>query len=430
MSRRKAFVSEERGNFATSFGLLASVFAVGVALAMQIAGLHNSKSSLQDVVDAAAMATAREASLSNFGDVTAQGIAENFVLSNLTSRMRDPRVETSIELGSVAKHTPTEITVAATVHVEHPLWSRGGNMVDIEASATVRATSAGKICVVVLQSKGAKAVDLREGAALNAPDCAVYSNSIDNKGMASKDGALLDSMFSCTAGGYEGNSYNYGSLPLTDCPQTGDPLVDRDPPAVGSCLSGLTGKVLSSGVHTLTPGTYCEGLTIKGSASVTMLPGEYVFKDGSLMVEDDATLAGENVGMYFTGEKAGMEFFPGTTIDLTAPKEGDLAGVLIYQDRAAAEDTDEEVDSGKEGDFVIGSNNARQLLGTIYIPRSTLVVKGAALTADKSAYTAIVARKLKMKESPNLVLNTNYSSTDVPVPAGLGPVPAKVWMAK
>jgi hypothetical protein len=42
--------------------------------------------------------------------------------------------------------------------------------------------------------------------------------------------------------------------------------------------------------------------------------------------------------------------------------------------------------------------------------------------ADQSAYTIVVARRVELYSGPNLVLNTDYGGTDVPVPKGVGPV--------
>jgi hypothetical protein len=41
--------------------------------------------------------------------------------------------------------------------------------------------------------------------------------------------------------------------------------------------------------------------------------------------------------------------------------------------------------------------------------------------ADQSAYTVVVARQIRMEAGPDLVLNTNYGGTDIPVPDGVGP---------
>ncbi len=64
----------------------------------------------------------------------------------------------------------------------------------------------------------------------------------------------------------------------------------------------------------------------------------------------------------------------------------------------------------------ISSTGARELVGTFYLPNSSLQIDAEGPVADKSAYTAIVARNLKLLKGPHLVLNTNYGATNVPVP--------------
>ena len=70
---------------------------------------------------------------------------------------------------------------------------------------------------------------------------------------------------------------------------------------------------------------------------------------------------------------------------------------------------------------MITSNKARKLLGTIYLPNGNLIVDANNKVADASAYTAIVVRRLRLSKGPNLVLNTDYDRTLVPVPSGVGP---------
>ena len=125
-----------------------------------------------------------------------------------------------------------------------------------------------------------------------------------------------------------------------------------------------------------------------------------------MRVEETASLSGVNVGFYLTGSAAIFTFAPNTTIDLTAPKDGDMAGLLFMEA------------SGISGNRLhrIESNDARQLLGTIYLPSSILQVDADAPVADQSAYTAIVVKRLWLQDGPTLVLNSDYSATDVPVP--------------
>ena len=63
----------------------------------------------------------------------------------------------------------------------------------------------------------------------------------------------------------------------------------------------------------------------------------------------------------------------------------------------------------------------RELLGTIYIPEAELVVSSRGNVAEDSDWSVIVARTLTVKDSTNLVINTNYANSNVPVPDGVGP---------
>jgi hypothetical protein len=40
-----------------------------------------------------------------------------------------------------------------------------------------------------------------------------------------------------------------------------------------------------------------------------------------------------------------------------------------------------------------------------------------------------VVKQLHLYSGPNLVLNTDYGATDVPVPMGVGPSSAKIFLA-
>lgn len=416
----RKFLRNERGNFATILGVMGAAFSVAIAMAVQVAGLSHSRSGLQEIVDAAVIAAAREAQLANFNGTVAQGVAEDYVASNITDRMREPRIEAVIKSDGLTQFSRTEITVNASAKVDHPLWSTNNNTVTIEATATARIRSAGKMCVIILDDDDNGALSLTTGARMSAHDCAVYSNSVSRSGIVTANHVRVDSRFVCTAGGFKGRLSHYTTKPLTDCPRMPDPLAARKAPPVGACLAAYSGNKIVSGNHLLKPGTYCGGLTIGGKATVTLAPGEYVFKDGPLIVGGTATLRGEYVGLYFIGSGAVAEFGIWSHIDIGAPKSGPMSGMLIYQDRG----------NSRDDVFSIKSSDARNLLGTIYIPRGGLFIDAAGKVADRSAYTTIVARTMKLMNGPNLTLNTNYDGSDVPVPVGLGPVRGDIALAR
>lgn len=55
----------------------------------------------------------------------------------------------------------------------------------------------------------------------------------------------------------------------------------------------------------------------------------------------------------------------------------------------------------------------------MYLPQSKLELSSNSIVATDSAYTALVVNKLRVREGPNVVLNSDYDATDVPVPPGL-----------
>ena len=66
------------------------------------------------------------------------------------------------------------------------------------------------------------------------------------------------------------------------------------------------------------------------------------------------------------------------------------------------------------------TENAHNLLGTIYLPKGTLVVGSPNPVANASAYTIIIASAVNIVSSPQLVLNSRYGASLVPVPDGAG----------
>jgi hypothetical protein len=263
----------------------------------------------------------------------------------------------------------------------------------------------GKICVLgLMESSLFAGVHLDNSASISAPECGIYSNSTSFASIRADASATAEAELICAAGGYWAESgSSFSPAPTTDCPQIPDPLADRPAPSTGSCKAM---ELVIEDDTTLSEGTYCGGIRVSDDAKVTLLPGVYVIKDGPLVVENASQLIGQNVGFFLSGSTAVFHFAPGTTINLTAPAEGPMAGLLFME-------------AGGMGGFRlhrIESNDARQLLGTIYLPSSILQVDADAPVADQSAYTAIVVMRLWLQDGPTLVLNSDYSATDVPVP--------------
>ena len=81
-------------------------------------------------------------------------------------------------------------------------------------------------------------------------------------------------------------------------------------------------------------------------------------------------------------------------------------------------------------EYRIISEQARNLLGTIYLPAGRLIIDSKKPIADQSAYTVIIARLVNLYDGPDLVLNARYGATDIPVPNGVGPSSADTLLLR
>jgi len=288
----------------------------------------------------------------------------------------------------------------------------------ITTTATAKLVGSGKICVLTLDDTSSAAISLTKKAKLEANSCGVYSNSVSTRGISAGNTNLLTAQTACSAGGVDGPTGSFNPFPTTDCPPLPDPLIDRQPPTVGAC--DFTDHYTFEWEETLQPGVYCGGLSIGQNSRATLEPGIYIIKDGPFTVSSGGAAIGDNVGFYLVGDQSTFDFSSKATIEITAPKDGEMAGLLFFEDRNAP----------LLRTHIISSDNAHLLLGTIYLPKGRLRISTAKPVADKSAYTAIVARQLELTLNPTLVLNSDYSATDIPAPSALSGVGGRIVLTE
>lgn len=404
---------DERGGVLVAMGLALPVMVMGAGVVVDYGILSEQRQAFQTVADASALAAAREFRLANASPTGVQSAAEKFAKSSLAAVNQTAAVATSVD---VRKMTVTvDVSTVARTNIMHMF---GQDMVTVAASATARVLGTASICVIGLETSKNETIYLEKEAKLEAPECAVYSNSNKKDGLKAKENSQLRARFICSAGGSYKDKYDsFVPSPTLDCPILKDPLASRPPPSTGACTANDL-KVTSS--TTLSPGTYCGGVRISKGAVVTLNPGIYAFKDGPLDVSGSATLKGANVGLYFTGKGAVLRFDADTKIDLTAPRDGVLAGILIFEDRGSPVNQKHE----------ILSNDAKVLLGTLYLPQGELNIGANKPVAADSAYTIVVARRFTLSAGPTMVMNAKYSSTNIPVPDGVGPGSTAAHLAR
>jgi hypothetical protein len=414
------------GGVLTTFGLVTPILLMGIAAAVDYGMFERGRSRLQAQVDAAAIAAAREMQMAQADTSRVAAVAENFVHNS------EPQATVTTRVDMTALSVKVSATETYVPKIGAYFWAKAPT---IAASATAKLSGTMPLCLLALDPKAPATLELEESAMMTATGCMVYSNSKNPGGLQAKDEATLKAGLVCTAGGKAKTSQaTVTPDPVTDCPVMADPLQSRTPPSDTTCRFNNT--VISGVVQTLQPGVYCGGLKVTNGADVTLASGVYIIKDGPLIVDKGASLRGTNVGFYLTGTSSNLTFASDSTISLSAPKDGPLAGLLIFDDPAGASAPaippyalPVPIVGGLVGKLLKGpprehkilSDNARMLLGTIYMPQGRLIIDANKPIADKSAYTVLVVQRIDLHSGPNLILNSDYSATDVPVPPGVGP---------
>ena len=396
------FARDKSGAIMIVFAFVFPAMLLGVGAAIDYGQLYAKRTSLQGAADASALTAAHGLQLANSVKSDVEAVAKSAAMANLQEM--PGTVGISVEVAGSPPSVTVELSQTPGLYFMDKLM--GNKETVIKARATARVAGEVPICMLILEERQNAVLKVNKAARITGNECAVFSNSVSSSGINVHNDGVLRADLICSAGGVSGGSDSFKPGPLTDCPPMEDPLARRQPPMVGTCMeNGL--KVGEA--TTLRPGTYCGGLTINGSADVILNPGVYVMKDGPLSISGNAKVRGEYVGFYLTGRNATFSMGPNTSIELSAPKDGDMTGILFFEDRNA----------GSSPKHTIRSNAARLLVGTFYLPRGTLVIDATKPLFDKSAYTIIIARTLDMFSGPDLILNSDYNDTDIPIPEEL-----------
>jgi Flp pilus assembly protein TadG len=438
-AKARHFGVNQSGATLVVFGLSLPILALAAAVAVEYASLASRRATLQVAADSAALAAATELSVVNTTDDRVESVAQSVAYAKLYEDGVVSSNKAAVSAKVIDERTAVRVTIGENVP---SAMGRVMNLAstDLGAKAVARVTGRTRLCLLGLATSHKSVVHLEKDARVTAQGCAIYSNSNHRSGLVGEQNATASAALICSAGGFSGKRAQFAPSPTTDCPVLADPLRSQAAPPVGKCTSGNSNKTIKGGVVSLAPGTYC-GLTITKAAQVTLQKdGIYVFNDGPLIVENGSSLVGTNVAFYFTGDRAGLRFDTDTTISLTAPRSGPMAGILMFDDPHVGSPIIPPLGLNlsipllplgvKLRQYRIISDDARVLLGTIYLPGGRLVIDSKKAVADRSAYTVIVASRVELFEGPNLFLNTDYASTDIPLPKGVGPQSGQVSLVQ
>jgi Flp pilus assembly protein TadG len=384
------------GSVATTFALLLPAIALLACGAIDLYSVWSDKSAMQDTADATALAMAKQMSISTDAGLSAR--ATDFANAELGPIAQADAVQVSV--------TRSLETSSVTVTISGHRASFFGNLLppggwQMNASATASALGSLPLCVLSYGTTGPENLHLTGQSTLTAAGCLVQSNG----NMTVDKNASLTAGLAQTVGVAQG--------PISPAPQSGapsisDPFSSLDVSVNSGGCNPSNVTYLSSGTNTLDPGVHCGNYVVQNGAVLQLLPGEHYFVKGQLQLQGAATLSGDDVVLIFD-KSSQFNFQDQAIVNLGGRKSGTFAGFVIATTRL------------NTGNFQISATSAEKLEGVIYIPSATLTVQGTSnKVAQQSAWTVVVAQSIQLNGSADLVINSNYAASSVPVPQGVG----------
>jgi hypothetical protein len=245
-------------------------------------------------------------------------------------------------------------------------------------------------CLYVLDRSAADAFTASNGASVTM-NCGIAINDNNADAATISGGATVSATAISIAGNYVvNNGGTVSPAPTTGTQTVVDPFASVAGPTAGAC--GYTNYSPGYGNWTLSPGTYCGGITINNGATALFKAGTYIINGGGITFGGGATITGIGVMFYLTGTNAtydSVTIANGVNVTLSAEPSGTYMGLLFFQDRS--------ITSSQNASFAGGAST--ELTGTLYFPTTDVAFSNGAST---SGDMAIVADQVSFTGGANL----------------------------
>ena len=391
----RAFFRNKRGNVAIMAALLLPPLAATAGGAIDFAQAFSARSRVQDALDSAALAGATESAAQR--DTTAASVfnanlqGTGYSYTGPTFTYNSPNYS-----GTVTVKMPTSF-----------LGLVGISTLNVQASSTaVTGGTKHPICMLALNSTVSGAISDSAGTVVNA-SCGVEVNSTNATSVSLSGSARINSDLNCFEGGLKTSGSAGVSPAPTACGGIPDPFTSVARPTVGGCT--YNGFTKSGYVGTVSPGVYCGGMNFS-NGTITFQPGVYIITNGTLQTSGSASLSGNGVVFYFSGNNTGINFSGGTSVNLTAPSTGTLAGFVFFVDNKTGTPKSQ---SQLSGGSTIYYN------GILYMPGQQVGLSGQTAAGVTSPYTAYVADTFTLSGSSAVNINADTTKAAGPVPTAL-----------
>jgi hypothetical protein len=388
----------KRGNLSLLTALAVLPLSLVLVGAVELTSLSNERAAMQSAADAAALAGAQSMTIAGTTKVSAIDYAQKFALSQVGDFSKRAKVSFVASDGPDGSFVVKGDAIRPSFFGD--LVPPGGFKIAVQSVAEALVKQ--PLCILGIdETANSFSISGAGTSKITAKGCVVHSNSDHEV----KQKASIDAGTVRMTGKASGTAFS--PLPQTGALAIPDPFQDRliAPPKPCSSVPDGGTDVIKVGVKTLNPGMHRTQFVMRGTATLKLLPGEHYFCS-NLSFEDDSRLESKDAVMILLD--SGLLVDDNTYVSLEGRTSGAWAGFIIVSNRT----------STKHVSFK--SSKVDRLLGTIYLPKTTVYVTSSGNVAQGSQWSVVVARNVVTSNSANLVINSDYEGSPVPVPDGVG----------
>jgi hypothetical protein len=387
-----------RGNLSLLTALAILPLSLVLVGAVELTALSNERAAMQAAADAAALAGAQSMTIAGTTKKSAIDYAQKFALSQVGNFAKRAKVSFVASDGPAGSFVVKGDAIRPSFFGD--LVPPGGFKIKVQAVAEALVKQ--PLCILGIdETVNSFSVSGAGSSKITAKGCVVHSNANHEvKQLASIDAGTV--RMSGTASGTA-----FSPQPQTGALVIPDPFKDRSIEPLKPCTSVPDGgtDVIDTGIKTLNPGMHRTQFVMRGTATLKLLPGEHYFCS-NLSFEDDSRLVSDDAVMMLFD--AGLLVDDKAYVSMEGRNSGAWAGFVIVSNRSSTKHVS------------IKSTKVDRLLGTIYLPNTTIYVTSPGNVAQDSQWSVVVAKSIITSNSSNLIINSDYDSSPVPVPAGVG----------
>lgn len=388
----KNLMNNRDGHIAVVTGMIGVPLLLLASIALDLGNASAKRANISAGVDAAALAAVIPANLTDDERIAfaKKAFTENYF------------GEASVSLD--VKATRERVDVVATTQVPTLLSSIvGKEYLDVRENASAIVTVSDVVCVLALDPDGKHALEFSKNAQFSAPACSVQVNSTAPEALLSKGSYKPEALSFCVGGTSMGE---FDGTLKHACTPLNDPYKSVPEPAEGPCITISKLSVDKDGIKdkaNLYPGTYCDGLDVRG-VDVTFAPGTYIFPKGKLRFRKGSQSTAKGV-TFVLKDKVAFWMEDEAELTLVAPSDGPYAGLALYQS----------ADAKKGGPKNrIRSGAGVSVTGTVYLPNQKLEISSESPVISEAPATSFIAYNILFTGDAKVNVNVDHTRGGVP----------------